>query len=382
MKELPILYSTPMVQAKLAGRKTQTRRIVKHKFLTILLRQEGCFVIFTETKDFSYGKINLEENSCLTKRRLSGWERWSDLLKDEIQRLWQEGLRGLVSIERPYYKKGIPYNYIVTQQHKSDEGSTSVDLHGIPWNAEKYINASSSLGWESNEQYPIKFEMGHTSRKLARSKNTRQRQRGGKAPHEQTFRHREAAYSLDFQNGIGLAKGYCAKIGYVTICYKQNLYKPIGSILYVRETLRQHGELGLEYLANAEWIDEDIIPESHKPYRNYACCNIPSIYMPKWAARIWEEVVSVRVERLQDITEEDAIAEGIEPDVTGLSLTEDGREVMNYYNYAKEGYRYVPPIESYKSLWESINGPGSWDLNPWVWRIETKILSTGRPIRA
>ena len=109
----------------------------------------------------------------------------------------------------------------------------------------------------------------------------------------------------------------------------------------------------------------------------------PSIHMPKDAARIWLEVTDIRVERLQDISEDDAIEEGIEPDVTGLSLKiENGieREVMEYYNYSKEGYRYVPPIDSFRSLWDSINSKITWNDNPWVWVVSFKVLSTtGKP---
>jgi len=100
----------------------------------------------------------------------------------------------------------------------------------------------------------------------------------------------------------------------------------------------------------------------------------PSIHMPKDAARIWEEVVSIRVERLHDITEEDAIKEGI--------IQDCDYGTTGYRNYLKpdETVSDICAKESYQTLWESINGKGSWDINPWVWVIETKILSTtGRP---
>lgn len=80
----------------------------------------------------------------------------------------------------------------------------------------------------------------------------------------------------------------------------------------------------------------------------------PGIHMPRWASRITLEVVSVRVERLQDISDEDAIAEGIYPTSTGL-----------YPGSAKAEYR---------KLWEQINGAGSWDVNPWVWVISFRRL--------
>lgn len=97
----------------------------------------------------------------------------------------------------------------------------------------------------------------------------------------------------------------------------------------------------------------------------------PSIFMPKEAARIWEEVVEIRVERLQDISEE----------ASGMQLATQGRLYKHYTEYQVGIFGTgLRPIESYATLWESINGSGSWDMNPWVLVIETKILSlTGRP---
>jgi hypothetical protein len=80
----------------------------------------------------------------------------------------------------------------------------------------------------------------------------------------------------------------------------------------------------------------------------------PSIFMPRWASRINLEVTGVRVERLQDISEEDAIAEGVPLDYVGKNgLTCTCKQYK---------CRYV-------HLWIDINGPGSWDANPWVWVV-------------
>lgn len=89
-----------------------------------------------------------------------------------------------------------------------------------------------------------------------------------------------------------------------------------------------------------------------------------SLYMPKWAARVRLEVTAVRVQRLQKITEEDAIAEGIEPmPVKGT---------WKAYN-CKWGWT-VDPVRSYESLWQSIHDSKPkpsvgkrWQDNPWVW---------------
>jgi hypothetical protein len=87
----------------------------------------------------------------------------------------------------------------------------------------------------------------------------------------------------------------------------------------------------------------------------------PGIHMPRWASRILLEIVAIRVERLQDISEADARAEGIEP--MFLGETPDMKRL---------GARV-----QFKELWERINGPGSWDANPWVWVIEFRRTPHG-----
>lgn len=95
----------------------------------------------------------------------------------------------------------------------------------------------------------------------------------------------------------------------------------------------------------------------------------PSIHMPRWASRITLEVVSVRVERLQAISEADARAEGIETNAAWPG------GFYRDYSLAQDGdVRALPPRKSYRSLWESINGAGSWDANPWVWAVEFRRL--------
>ena len=88
----------------------------------------------------------------------------------------------------------------------------------------------------------------------------------------------------------------------------------------------------------------------------------PSIHMPRWASRMTLEVKSVRVERLQDISEDDARAEGAtpatEPPTAAALMTAVGR-----------GAWFMPHRSAFANLWNTINGPGAWDANPWVWVI-------------
>ena len=91
-------------------------------------------------------------------------------------------------------------------------------------------------------------------------------------------------------------------------------------------------------------------------------CWKPSIFMPRWASRITLEVKAVRVERVQDITEDDAKAEGATPlEVPHL------REAME-----QGGLRYGAHKFGFSELWDSINAKRGfgWDANPWVWVVE------------
>lgn len=96
----------------------------------------------------------------------------------------------------------------------------------------------------------------------------------------------------------------------------------------------------------------------------------PSIHMPRWASRITLEVTEVRVQRLQEITEEDAIAEGIERGKDFFDCP-----MWRYYSTpdSEPAWCADDPVTSFRTLWESISGarPGcSWDDDPWVWVVE------------
>jgi hypothetical protein len=79
----------------------------------------------------------------------------------------------------------------------------------------------------------------------------------------------------------------------------------------------------------------------------------PSINMPRWASRTILEITGVRVERLQEITETDAISEGIS----------GGGTHPDFW------------VGAFKDLWNYIHGEDTWDKNPWVWVIETKKVT-------
>jgi len=85
-----------------------------------------------------------------------------------------------------------------------------------------------------------------------------------------------------------------------------------------------------------------------------------SIHMPRWASRLTLKITDVRVERLQDISEADAKAEG----APQLWTTGDG----DFYEDTRGNH-----LTGYAGVWEHINGPGSWAANPWVWAVSFEV---------
>lgn len=129
-------------------------------------------------------------------------------------------------------------------------------------------------------------------------------------------------------------------IGEIASLHATYFSKPyaVGDRLWVKETYCYHDDLA-RCLYKADGI-------------NSLKWN-PSIHMPRWASRITLEITGVLVERLQDISGPDCWAEGIE--CAGW-----------------DSEKYGSVTHCYRDLWESINGPGAWDKNPWVWVIEFK----------
>lgn len=122
-------------------------------------------------------------------------------------------------------------------------------------------------------------------------------------------------------------------------------YGKPGDRLWVRETFCSFPDGNIFYRA-----DND----ERAPMKGWK----PSIFMPRALSRITLEIKNVRVERLQDISENDAKAEGT-----------DGER------YLGQGFDHCVYREAFRTLWESINGPGSWESNPWVWVVEFKQIT-------
>lgn len=158
-------------------------------------------------------------------------------------------------------------------------------------------------------------------------------------------------------------------------------YGKRGDILWVRETFTilepEHCMGGMPsrfvYKADCDNTSEDARKDYIKVGYPYQWK--PSIHMPKEAARIWLKIVKVKAERLQSLAKSDSINEGIMP--LSMSAMQMAQRGQLYYDYSKPKQFFndgLPPLWSFNSLWCSIHGPDSWDLNPWVWVIEFERL--------
>ena len=141
--------------------------------------------------------------------------------------------------------------------------------------------------------------------------------------------------------------------------YEDAIYSP-GDILWVRETWRPHAAWSgsysgceIEYKAGGENLiingSTIAVPETVTPWR-------PSIHMPREAARIWLRVTDVRVERLQQMTVEESLREGVKLHLNGIANGD-------------------PPLKPFAHLWDSTIKPTDrdlygWDANPFVWVID------------
>lgn len=124
--------------------------------------------------------------------------------------------------------------------------------------------------------------------------------------------------------------------------------------LWVRETFMR--------LDNGTCLYRATDSERAEAFRMYPNAKwSPSIHMPRWASRITLQIKMVRAQLLQDICEEDALAEGCESTAV---VTNDGGD-----------YRGLYAVDRFTNLWVSINGIGSWDANPWVWVLNFRHIA-------
>lgn len=139
-------------------------------------------------------------------------------------------------------------------------------------------------------------------------------------------------------------------------------YGKPGDLLWVRERFETDTDGDVKFYAG------NIEVKHNRAYGRLTKWK-PSIHMPKVAARIWLEIINIRIEKLNDISRDDAKSEGIKI----VNQTEFGPLYSNYLQDPIH-YVYASPKNSFKSLWLKINGVDSLDADPWVWVVEFKRI--------
>lgn len=155
-------------------------------------------------------------------------------------------------------------------------------------------------------------------------------------------------------------------------------YGQVGDRLWVRENFRyencdwdlDHWETLVFYTVPDPSVDQLVsrqkwLPSPEvEPFGFFDGWDEP-VKMPRWASRITLEITDVRVERLQDISEQDAMAEGVQL---------DAQEFHRWKAYGAETSVFALPRLSFRSLWNSISKKRDfcWEKNPWIWVIEFK----------
>jgi hypothetical protein len=148
-----------------------------------------------------------------------------------------------------------------------------------------------------------------------------------------------------FNAEIAWADSYVMDPGNAEWRARYTPYAP-GDRLYVREAIDKASDRdGVFYRADYEAQHGDATGLGWRP----------SIHMPRWASRLTLTVTEVRVQRLQEISAGDSIAEGVECE----TCTAMGQSACH-------GRGCFASIDAYRTLWNSLHGPDAWDANPWV----------------
>ncbi len=155
----------------------------------------------------------------------------------------------------------------------------------------------------------------------------------------------------------------------------------IGDKTWVRETWQTHCDM--DHISPRD-LPEGCDIQYPATYDGWVSKRRPSIHMPRWASRILLEITDIRIERLQQISEEDAKAEGVEaldferyaPDFDWSVCPLCGGTCL-YTGYSADGgarpdcdcLKCDTHKKRFRNLWEYLNGEGSWEDSPWVWAI-------------
>lgn len=349
MKERPIIFSTEMVKAILDGRKTMTRRVIKPQPELTYGVYDGRIQVNHNNLDREggYGELDIETNTNIAERQLYGGKRWEDLFKDKIQRLWEEGFRGLVSLSRAQNGgQGVFSCFLMPQQCQSYNASSPPSLYGVSRGVSQKVNASEAFRRESPKQQTKKFEVGNSIRELAGQEDTQSAKSLLQQSKFEDILRGQGTYPLGSKQGGGKQKTYSKSIENEPTVHLRNLPWALGDRLWVRETWyaeNKYDDLSPSEipLASKIWYFADGLPLPLQCFGRKRS----AMFMCRWMFRLTLEITGVRVERLNQMSEDDVTREGVDNLVTFMLLWDRLNK--------KRGYE--------------------WKSNCWVWVITFKL---------
>ena len=334
VKERPILFSAPMVRAILEGRKTQTRRIVKPQPANAAMSGAGIALVGEmarmgqgDTVRCPYGvpgdRLWVKHAADLFPvyfKPLAGWEG-----------LYAAGTDGVI--------------------YRMDRGAPQ-PLAPSP-NSKGYSSVSLSRGtWETHAVHRLVCEAFYGPPPAS----------DAQVRHLDGNRANSAPVNLDWGTHADNwqdRKGHGGGMGEAHHAAKLDE----AAVAEIRSSALSQRALARKFGVSQATVSDARLG---KTWAEHQCGerNLPAfslwkspIHMPRWASRITLEVTGVRVERLQDISEADCAKEGAPFTYSGFA-PEDAPDWRGWY----------------RDLWESINGPESWDANPWVWVVEFRRI--------
>ena len=355
--EKPITLFVHEVRAVLEDRQTQLRRVVKPQpdfvyrvigdTITALHNNQGAVYEISQAGK----RRRVAPDSSFSELGLHGRFGWQRLLANTLQGIRAKGVSGLVFISRSQKRQGVFDCIVVPQEQEGHEKRPSLGLHGIPRVTKVADDADKTSGRQTGKQPANKSLVGNADRKLARSEGARSRNRGRKAPCVEIEKYGTRASPLGIETRIMQSASCRTHSWDEPICNVSYCRFQVGQILWVRETFSVSGN---GYFYRADVMQPETVKYSWTP----------SLHMPRSASRLTLRVKAVRVERLQEISKEDAVFEG-------LVVVNNGYRLNGYGlpDWEQHECRFSP-IDAYQRLWDNINAERApWASNPFVWII-------------
>ncbi|KKM20526.1 hypothetical protein LCGC14_1644610 [marine sediment metagenome] len=372
MTNRPILMSGENVLAILDDRKSQTRRVCEELFI-YSLTDDRIYGIHTGKTKGCQNEIDTETNTNITEQGLYGWLRRTNILTHEIQRFWEEGVRGLVSAKRARFRQGLQSSIALPQQQESHKIGPPSGLYGFSRDAVDKIFTGETFGWQPREQQTRKSVLGDTARKLdgqksSRSRDSRRKTSNGKIKQlrMRTFKVGNQGWFVQSASGCPCSRNVSGwRISYSS--FQINLRLWVKESFQIEQYTFRRNCVGGKYLADNKEFWTEVYQREYGLIKNrkFPLRKTSGRFMYKSLARLWLEITNIRVERVQDISKD-----------YGKSIRAEGVPMWQPNRSRRRSTCFQLVREKFIKIWDTLyakRGYG-WEKNPWVFVISFKRI--------